>query len=77
MLLQLLQGMARRLSEQGFDDLNLKLDHLLLAFDWDRRLVCDANGEPDVRLCSFELLRRRLPEIGAGGETQLRGLHSS
>jgi hypothetical protein len=30
----------------------------LLSFGRDRNLVLDEAGEPDVRLCNFELFRR-------------------
>ncbi len=57
-VIDLLRVMANRLAQAGFEDLNPKPDHLLLTFDRQRRLVRDAQGEADVRLCNLELLRR-------------------
>ena len=54
---QMLLGFSVRLKAEGFESLNLKPDHLLLAFDSDRRLVRDETGNADVRLCNLELIR--------------------
>ena len=56
---ELTQMMSRRLSGCGFDDLNLRPHHLLISFDPAQKLVLDAMGRPEVRLCNFELIRRR------------------
>jgi hypothetical protein len=59
MMSELMQMMARRLDRCGFEDLNLKPDHLLISFDAEQKLVLDTMGKPELRLCNFELLRRR------------------
>jgi len=57
-LQELVQMKARKLARCGFEDLNPKPDHLLISFDPARKLVLDALGKPEVRLCNFELIRR-------------------
>jgi hypothetical protein len=59
MLAELMQMIARRLDRCGFEDLNAKPDHLLISFDAEQKLVLDTMGKPELRLCNFELLRRR------------------
>jgi len=56
---ELTQMVARKQARFGFEDLNLKPDHLLISFDADEQLVLDPAGKPEVRLCNFELIRRR------------------
>ena len=50
---------AERLARCGFEDLNPKPDHLLISFGPDMQLVLGTTGKPEVRLCNFELVRRR------------------
>lgn len=59
MMLDLTQRMAQRLAECGFEDLNLKPDHLLISFNSRQQLVLDSLGKPELRLCNFELVRRK------------------
>jgi len=56
---ELMQMMTRRLDHCGFDDLNLRPHHLLISFDPAQKLVLDTKGKPEVRLCNFELIRRK------------------
>jgi hypothetical protein len=56
---ELTQMVTRRQAHCGFEDLNLKPDHLLISFDSEQHLVLDTMGKPEVRLCNFELIRRR------------------
>ncbi len=58
-LTELKEMVARRLESCGFEDLNFKPDHLLISFDAEHRLVLDTMGKPELRLCNFELIRRR------------------
>ncbi len=51
--------MSRRLADCGFEDLNLKPDHLLISFDAAQKLVLDTLGKPELRLCNFELIHRK------------------
>ena len=60
-LAELLDRVSRRLTQFGFEDLNLKPDHLLISFGPDNQLVKDTLGKPEVRLCNFELVRRTQP----------------
>jgi hypothetical protein len=41
----------------GFEDINLKPDHLLITFNPDGQLVIDSFGKPEVRLCNLELVK--------------------
>ena len=61
---ELVQSKAGKLAQCGIEDLNLKPDHLLISFDPERKLVLDSTGKPEVRLCNFELVRRR-PDANA------------
>jgi hypothetical protein len=56
---QLMRSKAGKLAQGGLEDLNLKPDHLLISFDARKKLVLDSTGKPEVRLCNFELVRRR------------------
>jgi len=42
----------------GVEDLNLRGNHLLFSLRSSGSLVVDSQGVPEVRICSFELLRR-------------------
>lgn len=53
----LLEHAKTRMTRCGFEDLNLKPDHLLLTFDPDDKLLIDTFGKPEVRLCNFELVK--------------------
>jgi hypothetical protein len=56
---ELMRAKAGKLAQCGLEDLNLKPDHLLISFDPKQKLVLDSTGKPEVRLCNFELVRRR------------------
>ena len=56
---ELMRMKAERLARCGFEDLNPKPDHLLISFAPDLHLVLGTTGKPEVRLCNFELVRRR------------------
>jgi hypothetical protein len=58
MMDDLVQRMSLRLADCGFQDLNLKPDHLLISFDAAQKLVLDTMSKPELRLCNFELIRR-------------------
>jgi hypothetical protein len=53
----LLDMTARQLRECGFEHLDLRAEHLLLSLSPCGDLVRDRFGQPEVRLCNFELLR--------------------
>ncbi len=57
----LLEAKAAKLAQCGLEDLYLKPDHLLISFDSEGKLVLDAAGKPEVRLCNFEFVRHRKP----------------
>jgi hypothetical protein len=54
----LLERERNEMAEQGFEDLKLKPDHLLLSIAPDDSLVTGAQGWPQVRLCNLELVRK-------------------
>jgi hypothetical protein len=56
---ELMQSKAAKLAQWGLEDLNLKPDHLLISFDSQKKLLRDSTGKPEVRLCNFELVRRK------------------
>ena len=58
-MLELMQSKAAKLVQCGLEDLNLKPDHLLISFDSQKKLLLDATDKPEVRLCNFELVRRK------------------
>jgi hypothetical protein len=59
MMEELLKAKAAKLAHCGLEDLNLKPDHLLISFNSAGKLVLDAAGKPEVRLCNFEFVRHR------------------
>ena len=54
---RIIERKKKRLTNVGIEDLNLKGTHLLLSLDTAGNLVCDAEGDPDVRICNFEFLK--------------------
>ena len=65
-LAELLDRARSRLGRAGFEDLNLKPDHLLISFNPQNQMVTDTLGKPDFRLCNFELVRK-VPASGKVG----------
>jgi hypothetical protein len=57
-LADLMARARRRLLHAGFEDLNLKPDHLLISFNPEDKMVLSTLGKPDFRLCNFEFVRR-------------------
>jgi hypothetical protein len=55
----------QRLWRSGFEDLNLKPDHLLLSVAPDSTLIKEPAGDPEWRLCNFELVRHIDPALSA------------
>jgi len=47
-----------RLAEVGYEDINLRGNHIMLSFDKSGRLVGKGSNNPEVRICNFEFLRR-------------------
>jgi len=56
--MQLMFYAKERLVFVGVEDLNLRGDHLLLSLNAAGELIKDSNGMPQMRICSFEMLRR-------------------
>lgn len=52
----LLYEVRRRLLDCGVEDLNLRGNHILLSIDKNGDLVRDRYGQPEGRVCNFELL---------------------
>ncbi len=51
----------KRLAAAGFEDLNLKGDHILLSYIPEGPLKLDEHGFLELRHCNFELVRRIAP----------------
>lgn len=64
--LDLMERYRGRLLRAGFEDLNLRGSHLLLSLERPGKLFADASGEPEARVCNFELLKRVEAPTGAG-----------
>ncbi len=56
--LNLLQTAKQRLLHAGFEDLNLRGNHLMISFDSHNNLIMDDSGLPEIRICNFEFLKR-------------------
>lgn len=54
----LLQQTRERLLAHQLEPLDLRADHLLLSYDDSGALVIEEDGNPEVRLCNFEMIRR-------------------
>jgi len=55
---ELLDLIKTKLAAAGFEDLNLKPDHLLMSLGPDGRIVLDETGKPELRLCNLELVHK-------------------
>ena len=56
--LRLMQRLKERLAAMGYEDLDFRGTHKLLALDKAGEFLLDDDGLPRARICSFELLRR-------------------
>lgn len=63
---ELLEKARQRLGQFGFEDLNLKPDHVLISLDPEDRLIRDPADQPELRWCNFEMVRP-VPHPGAEG----------
>lgn len=54
---ELVQYAREQLQYKGFEDYNLKSDHLLITFSPEGELLYESSGKPEVRICNFELLK--------------------
>jgi hypothetical protein len=52
------------LARAGFEDLNLKADHILLSFRLGGSIKRDAEGRIELRHCNMEMVRRIRPSAG-------------
>jgi len=57
--LDVMRAVKKRLRAVHTEDLNLRGNHLLLSLDSNDKLVLDEEGLPSVRICNFEMLRRK------------------
>ncbi|OGV73069.1 MAG: hypothetical protein A3K19_00985 [Lentisphaerae bacterium RIFOXYB12_FULL_65_16] len=55
----LVARVLRNLERIGYDGSLLQGNDLLLALDPSNTIVCGEDGEPEVRICNFELLAKR------------------
>jgi hypothetical protein len=56
---RLMRAMKKRLAAVGIEDLSLRGNHLLLSIDREQKLARDKSGQPLVRVCNFELLKKK------------------
>ena len=56
--INLLQVTREKLFKVGVEDLNLRGNHLLISFDSKGNLVADNQGNPEIRICNFEFLKK-------------------
>jgi len=56
--INLLQITKEKLVKVGVEDLNLRGNHLLISFDSKGRVVIDGQGNPEIRICNFEFLKK-------------------
>jgi len=54
----LIEKKRRRLKKRGFEDLNIKGDHLLLSHNNEGAFIYGKDQLPEVHICNFELMRR-------------------
>ncbi|MFC1576736.1 hypothetical protein ACFL3N_00160 [Candidatus Omnitrophota bacterium] len=54
----LLRTEKEKMLEAGFEDLNLRGNHLLISLDSKKKVVVDDQGIPEIRVCNFEFLRK-------------------
>ncbi|MFC1501080.1 hypothetical protein ACFL58_01355 [Elusimicrobiota bacterium] len=55
---ELLQIAKDKLSAVNIEDLNLRGNHILISFDSKGEIVKDSNGNTEIRICSFEFLKK-------------------
>jgi hypothetical protein len=60
---KLIERVRQWLARSGFQDLNLKPDHLLVSLGPQDQLILDTFGQLEVRLCNFELMCRASPQV--------------
>lgn len=56
--LNLVENTKKKLAGIGVEDLNLRGNHLLISFDSNKKMITDKEGNPDVRICNFEFLKK-------------------
>jgi hypothetical protein len=56
----LLRRTKEKLAAVGVEDLNLRGNHVMVSKDSRGRLVLDDQGFPELRLCNFEFLKKKL-----------------
>jgi len=56
---RVMRAVKQRLAAAGVEDLNLRGNHLLMSIDRQEQLALDEKGLPLVRICNFELLKKR------------------
>ena len=69
---ELLARKRRKLERAGFEDLNLKADHVLVSLDSRGDIIRDAAGQIELRVCNLDLVRR-LPANAR--QPRPRGVH--
>ncbi|MBD3319836.1 MAG: hypothetical protein GF350_01940 [Chitinivibrionales bacterium] len=55
---RLLEDEQAKLRDAGIEDLNLHAEHFMISFDPRGKIVKNSDGNPELRVCNFELLGR-------------------
>jgi hypothetical protein len=58
--MSVVQNMKERLQSVGVEDLNLSGKHLLISVNAERQVIRDSKGNPDIRICNFEFLKKTI-----------------
>jgi hypothetical protein len=53
---RIVEATTARLYDEGYDGRLLKLNDLIFGIDEDGKLLCDALGEPEARICNLGLI---------------------
>ena len=56
--MSIVQNMKERLQSVGIEDLNLSGKHLLISVNANREIIRAEQGNPDIRICNFEFLKK-------------------
>ena len=56
---RVMRSTKKSLAAVSIEDLSLRGNHLLLSIDREQQVARDTTGQPMVRVCNFELLKRK------------------
>lgn len=56
--IDLIKTAKDKLRRLGFEDLDLRGNHLLISFDNKGKIVMNKRGKPEIRICNFEFIKK-------------------